>query len=553
MAAPTTLGRLAVPVVLALTALVVVVLLSERVVLLPFPFSALYGEGWNAFNASHAFSSTPLYPPLTALTANNYPPLSFYVVGLLGLFTGDEIIAGRIIALVSLFVVGVNLALMVRRMSGSTAAAIFAGLLSIGTVAAWYPNYVAANDPQWLAHALATTGMMILVVGKRTRPAVIAACALMLAGGLVKHILLPLPLAATLWLVLYDRRAFLVWMAAAVALLAAALALLYLLYGAPLFQALVAMPRSYKISTAVRQSYLFVVPLFPLLLAWLTLVAIDFGDRWTRLISIYAVLALLWGTFAVGGIGVTYNAFFDLVIALALAAGLFVAKIGEHPVFARISRPVVRAVAMVLLIQTIVVATPGPFGATIDLLRHGKAEHMSAAFAADVRFLAAQEGPAMCESLALCYWAGKPFSVDYFTTGQKMLLGAVDELTLVDLVNTRHFGAIEIDASRPDNLRRLTPGFYHALAEHYVVGRAGPDSTTIYVPKPAAATELANPAAVFCADRGGRYELGAPDTESQADTGGRGETDSAGVCILPGGIEMDAWTYFREESERQGK
>jgi putative hemolysin len=286
-------------------------------------------------------------------------------------------------------------------------------------------------------------------------------------------------------------------------------------------------------------------------LAWITLVAIDFRSRWTRLISIYALLALMWGTFAVGGIGVTYNAFFDLVIALALASGLFVVKIAEHPMFARISRPSIQAVAMILLIQTLIVATPAPFGATIDLVRHGKAEHMTAAFAEDVRFVAAQPGPAMCESLALCYWAGKPFSVDYFTTGQKILLGAVDEAKLVELVENRHFGAIEIDESRPDNLRRLTPGFYQALAEHYVVGSSGPDRMTIYVPKPEAAAtdppghaqpeggaaELANPAAVFCAEQGGRHEIRPSDT------------GAGGVCILPDGVEVDAWQYFREKAE----
>ena len=477
------LSRLAVLAILGLTVFSVVVLLSERIIVMPFQFSTMYGEGWNAFQASNAFSSASLYPPIAALTANNYPPLSFYLVGLVGQFTGDEIVAGRAIALISLLIVAANIALIVRRLSGSTTAGLFAGLLMLGNIAAWYGNYVAANDPQWLAHALATTGVTILVLGERTGAQVIAACALMLAGGLVKHILIPLPLAVTIGLLIYDRRAFLVWIATAVVLSAVALGLFYLFYGAAFFQSLLGMPRSYKLSVMVRQLYLFVVPLFPLLLAWLALLAIEFRGRRTRMISIYAVIALLWGAFAVGGIGVTHNAFFDLVIALSMAAGLFVIRIGEHPMFARISRPLVQAVAMLMLVQTVVVATPVPFGATIDLLRHGKAANLEAAFADDVRFVAAQDGPAMCENLALCYWAGKDFSVDYFTTGQKVLLGAVDGSKLVNLVETRHFGAIEVDDTRAENLRRLPPGFYQALSEHYVVGKSGPGSMTIYVPK----------------------------------------------------------------------
>ncbi len=43
------------------------------------------------------------------------------------------------------------------------------------------------------------------------------AALLMVAGGFVKHNLVALPLAAGLWLLLYDRRAFLAWSAAAAA------------------------------------------------------------------------------------------------------------------------------------------------------------------------------------------------------------------------------------------------------------------------------------------------------------------------------------------------
>ncbi len=48
----------------------------------------------------------------------------------------------------------------------------------------------------------------------------------------------------------------------------------------------------------------------------------------------------------------------------------------------------------------------------------------------------------------------------------------------------------------------------------------------------------ANPAAVFCVDQGGRYEIRTADDGNQQ-----------GFCILPDGTEMDAWTYFREQSE----
>jgi len=53
------------------------------------------------------------------------------------------------------------------------------------------------------------------------------------------------------------------------------------------------------------------------------------------------------------------------------------------------------------------------------------------------------------------------------------------------------------------------------------------------------AAGLANPAAVFCVEQGGRFEIRDADAGSQ------------GFCILPDGTEVDAWTYFREQSQSE--
>jgi uncharacterized protein len=50
-----------------------------------------------------------------------------------------------------------------------------------------------------------------------------------------------------------------------------------------------------------------------------------------------------------------------------------------------------------------------------------------------------------------------------------------------------------------------------------------------------AETQLPNPAAVFCEDSGGRYEIR---------NNGAG---AYGFCILPEGSEVDAWEYFRQK------
>src|SRR5215469_15196231 len=56
-------------------------------------------EGWNAYFADAAMGKMPLYPSSAQLITNNYPPLSFYVVGLAGRLIGDAVLAGRLLSL----------------------------------------------------------------------------------------------------------------------------------------------------------------------------------------------------------------------------------------------------------------------------------------------------------------------------------------------------------------------------------------------------------------------------------------------------------------------
>ena len=48
------------------------------------PISQVYNEGWNAYHAVAAVTGGVLYPPPETFVFNNYPPLSFYLVGWAG-------------------------------------------------------------------------------------------------------------------------------------------------------------------------------------------------------------------------------------------------------------------------------------------------------------------------------------------------------------------------------------------------------------------------------------------------------------------------------------
>ena len=54
-----------------------------------------------------------------------------------------------------------------------------------------------------------------------------------------------------------------------------------------------------------------------------------------------------------------------------------------------------------------------------------------------------------------------------------------------------------------------------------------------------AATDLANPAATFCVEKGGTYQIRRATNGSES-----------GICILSGGTEVDAWDYFRKEAAK---
>src|SRR3984957_7335335 len=71
-----------------------------------FPIEIAQNEGWNAYHADAAMGAAPLSPPTDTLIVNNYPPLSFYVVGGLAGVFGDALYVGRVLSLMAIVVLG---------------------------------------------------------------------------------------------------------------------------------------------------------------------------------------------------------------------------------------------------------------------------------------------------------------------------------------------------------------------------------------------------------------------------------------------------------------
>src|SRR5471032_3023495 len=97
-------------------ALAVLALLARNVLAIPVLAPLDPNEGWNAAHALAAMAGGALYPPLQSLMVNNYPPLSFYIVGELGRLTGDPVIAGRILSLIAFLTACGGITLVLRHM-----------------------------------------------------------------------------------------------------------------------------------------------------------------------------------------------------------------------------------------------------------------------------------------------------------------------------------------------------------------------------------------------------------------------------------------------------
>jgi len=101
-------------------------------------------------------------------------------------------------------------------------------------------------------------------------------------------------------------------------------------------------------------------------------------------------------------------------------------------------------------------------------------------FLAAAAWLRAQPGAALCESLLLCFAAGKPLVVDPYNARQEILTGRAAEAELRRMIAERRFAVIALpeelraDPGDPDRvaadvltLLRFTPATLAAIAGDY--------------------------------------------------------------------------------------
>jgi len=158
-----------------------------------------------------------------------------------------------------------------------------------------------------------------------------------------------------------------------------------------------------------------------------------------RIVSLYLPVPCLrpplWG-----GNGVTMNVLFGGMLSQAMLLGLFLDDLQS----AVKCPPWLSTAAPMFLFVWL--AIPLAFSGNWRPF-HALAEARAAQqrFVQETEFLAAQPGPALCESLLRCYYAQKPYVYDPFNATRLIHLGKLDPQVIAAEIERQEFGAVQLD------------------------------------------------------------------------------------------------------------
>ncbi len=233
-----------------------------------------------------------------------------------------------------------------------------------------------------------------------------------------------LPLAALIWLTLTDRKAALRFAGWGIAFGVLGLVLFRVVYGVNLWSEL-ASPRLYSLAALQHNATAWAVWGGAGMAVMAALLLVRRSDRDVALCAIYAFVAVATGLVFAGGAGVDMNVWFDAAIALALGIAL---------ALDRLPRDLHKGLAASAYVLALVCGLA---------LHWDDVWQRLPAAGPDIAFLKNRSGPALCEMLSLCYWAGKRAEVDTFNTSQAFAPGARSDDALIGEIETRRFTVME--------------------------------------------------------------------------------------------------------------
>ena len=452
-------------------------------------FEIDFNEGWNGYFQLRAMAGQPLYSGYPEYFANNYPPLSFYLVGAAGQLVGDPVLAGRLVSLAALGAIAWASGSIVRAAGGGK----WERLLTIATCvllfAAFATDYLGMNDPQLLAQAFATAALAVHLGGPPSTRRTLLTALLVTVSVMTKHNLVLVPLLITGdVLVRGTGRQRATWIASGIVLALASAGLLWAVAGSAPF-AMILAPRSWDVDRA----FLFTVEILARYQAPIAIVGAGlYAARRRRpagVILTYLVGAIALGAAWSGGAGTDINVFFDISIALGIGVGLALLELRERGLEPRLLAGfalLANAGALFFAPQAL-----GRFG--VDMA--GEMSDRARLFAEDTAYLAAKPGQALCQSQLLCLRAGKPMFYDSFNATQAMRFRTLPKNTLTGMLARHEIAVVQISdlparspndppgvQAYPTRFVNFEDDVFAALDRYYRVERVG-ISGRFYVPK----------------------------------------------------------------------
>jgi len=337
------------------------------------------------------------------------------------------------------------------------------------------------DDPQMLAQVFLMAALLVYVCHRQKLWALALTALFLVIGINIKQILIEFALAILIDLLFVSRRRALQF-ALIGGLLSGLSIALNIRFGGPGYLAAMLAPRNYSFLHVLDNLTDLYAPLVVPGLVALGMAIRDRKHPQRRIVSLLFFTALFTAVTFGGGSGVWINALFGGLLSLSMLLGLF---------FAEYVQPATRSLwlragAPLFLFAWLCIPL-GYSGNWRPVHQLEKARAAQDKFQKDIAILAAQPGPALCESLLRCYYAQKPYVYDPYNSTRLVLIGKLDLKEMVAQIEQERFGAVQLE--RPLDREYAYPGrllfapaILNAIRDYYQP-LVESENGAIYLPK----------------------------------------------------------------------
>jgi hypothetical protein len=337
----------------------------------------------------------------------------------------------------------------------------FGGMALIGYMCIYHVDYVGMNDPQWIALGVMMSGFTLFIYYHEHQKYLFLSLCIMLIAGLMKHNLVSIPIAATFWLFIHDRKKFIIWIRNAILLMALVVLIFQLLYGKVWLQDIFLAPRVFHIGSIARVGQ-WLMPALIYIAVSLFVLLVD-KTKEVQLFSFAAMIALIWGIIISAGAGIYNNVLFEFIIMVFILSFCVADKIIDK---FRSHFHGIESLINLILFLPLLFRFPHELYELKRSLKEIPIKEKQ--ISEDIKFLADYPNPVICENLALSYWAGKGFALDFYSTGQKLKSGQMKNEAMIQWLETQNISVIQINDER---------GYSSQLSEEinqYIIKTYGP-------------------------------------------------------------------------------